>query len=70
MRVFVFQGMCESCVAPLLILLISMFYKKNEQVNARLALSIEVLTQELKASRISWFYVMVRDRNISRRNRA
>lgn len=25
------QGMCESCVAPILILIISMFYKKNEQ---------------------------------------
>lgn len=25
-------GMCESCVAPILILIISMFYKKNEQV--------------------------------------
>ncbi|ESK89336.1 mfs allantoate [Moniliophthora roreri MCA 2997] len=24
-------GMCESCVAPILILIISMFYKKNEQ---------------------------------------
>jgi ACS family allantoate permease-like MFS transporter len=36
-------GMLESCVAPILILIISMFYKKDEQ-----------------ASRISWFYVMVR----------
>ena len=36
-------GMCECCVAPILILIISMFYKKSEQ-----------------ASRISWFYVMVR----------
>ena len=36
-------GMCECCVAPILILIISMFYKKDEQ-----------------ASRISWFYVMVR----------
>jgi len=27
-----FEGMCESCVAPSLILIISMFYKKNEQV--------------------------------------
>lgn len=26
-----FLGMCESCVAPILILIISMFYKKNEQ---------------------------------------
>jgi MFS transporter, ACS family, allantoate permease len=26
-------GMCESCVAPLLILLISMFYRKNEQAS-------------------------------------
>ena len=26
-------GMCESCVAPILILLISMFYKKSEQVS-------------------------------------
>jgi ACS family allantoate permease-like MFS transporter len=25
-------GMCESCVAPILILIISMFYQKNEQV--------------------------------------
>ena len=25
-------GMLESCVAPILILIISMFYKKNEQV--------------------------------------
>ena len=25
-------GMCESCVAPTLILIISMFYKKDEQV--------------------------------------
>ncbi|KAJ7228739.1 MFS general substrate transporter [Mycena pura] len=36
-------GMCECCVAPILILIISMFYKKNEQAGA---------------SRISWFYVM------------
>ncbi|KAI0269278.1 MFS general substrate transporter [Gloeopeniophorella convolvens] len=26
-----FMGMCESCVAPILILIISMFYKKEEQ---------------------------------------
>ncbi|KAF8211189.1 MFS general substrate transporter [Mycena galopus ATCC 62051] len=26
-------GMCESCVAPILILVISMFYKKNEQAS-------------------------------------
>ena len=26
-------GMCECCVAPILILLISMFYKKDEQVS-------------------------------------
>ncbi|KAK7056451.1 hypothetical protein VNI00_003006 [Paramarasmius palmivorus] len=26
-------GMCESCVAPILILIISMFYKKNEQAS-------------------------------------
>lgn len=26
-------GMLESCVAPILILIISMFYKKNEQVS-------------------------------------
>ena len=25
-------GMCESCVSPTLVILISMFYKKNEQV--------------------------------------
>ena len=25
-------GMCESCVAPILIVIISMFYKKDEQV--------------------------------------
>ncbi|TDL29351.1 MFS general substrate transporter [Rickenella mellea] len=36
-------GMFESCVAPSLILIISMFYKKNEQGSL---------------SRISWFYVM------------
>lgn len=29
------SGMCESCVAPLLILLISMFYKKDEQVSTQ-----------------------------------
>ena len=28
----VVSGMCESCVAPILILIISMFYKKDEQV--------------------------------------
>ena len=28
------SGMCESCVAPILILIISMFYKKDEQVSA------------------------------------
>lgn len=27
-------GMCECCVAPILILIISMFYKKDEQVNS------------------------------------
>ena len=27
-------GMLESCVAPILILIVSMFYKKNEQVRA------------------------------------
>lgn len=27
------SGMCESCVAPILILIISMFYKKDEQVS-------------------------------------
>src|SRR6267154_3214399 len=26
------SGMCESCVAPCLILIVSMFYKKDEQV--------------------------------------
>lgn len=26
--------MCESCVAPILILIISMFYKKDEQVRS------------------------------------
>lgn len=26
-------GMCESCVAPILILIITMFYKKDEQVS-------------------------------------
>jgi len=29
------SGMCESCVAPILILIISMFYKKNEQASER-----------------------------------
>lgn len=29
-----YVGMCESCVAPILILIISMFYKKDEQVGA------------------------------------
>lgn len=28
-----FIGMCESCVAPILILIITMFYKKDEQVS-------------------------------------
>ena len=28
-------GMCESCVAPILIILISMFYKKDEQVSTK-----------------------------------
>lgn len=27
-----FLGMCESCVTPILILIIAMFYKKDEQV--------------------------------------
>ena len=27
--------MCESCVAPILILIISMFYKKSEQVSGK-----------------------------------
>ena len=26
-------GMCESCVTPILILIVSMFYKKSEQVS-------------------------------------
>ncbi|KIJ56803.1 hypothetical protein M422DRAFT_238402 [Sphaerobolus stellatus SS14] len=39
-------GMCESCVAPILIFIISVFYKKDEQA------SIYV------SRRISWFYVM------------
>ncbi|KAK7061654.1 MFS general substrate transporter [Favolaschia claudopus] len=33
-------GMCESCVAPILILIISMFYKKNEQVMRSLRLHV------------------------------
>lgn len=32
MGVYIVSGMCESCVAPCLILIISMFYKKDEQV--------------------------------------
>lgn len=31
-----YTGALESCVAPILILLISMFYKKDEQVSARM----------------------------------
>ncbi|TFK32256.1 MFS general substrate transporter [Crucibulum laeve] len=39
-------GMCESCVAPILILIISMFYKKNEQVHSSHSLyAVNGLTQ-------------------------
>lgn len=31
------KGMCESCVAPILILIISMFYRKDEQVRPYIA---------------------------------
>lgn len=33
-RLTVCSGMLESCVAPILILIISMFYKKNEQARS------------------------------------
>lgn len=50
-------GMCESCVAPILILVISMFYKKNEQVGCHTSGNTG-LTQS-KATRIAYFYMMV-----------
>lgn len=34
--------MCESCVAPILILIISMFYKKNEQVHKSCAYEYQI----------------------------
>ena len=36
-------GMLESCVAPLLILIISMFYKKNEQVSFAIGVTYSFL---------------------------
>ncbi|KAH0840047.1 MFS general substrate transporter [Lanmaoa asiatica] len=50
-------GMCESCVAPILILVISMFYKKNEQVGCYI-LDDTGLTEN-KATRIAYFYMML-----------
>ena len=54
-------GMCESCVSPTLVILISMFYKKNEQVRIPYPYPPQVYDSlpHLKASRISWFYFMV-----------
>lgn len=49
--------MCESCVAPILILIISMFYKKNEQVGCYI--SDDTCLTENKATRIAYFYMMV-----------
>ena len=51
--------MCECCVAPILILIISMFYKKDEQVSLVVGVNELVLTF-LQGVRVSWFYVMVR----------
>ncbi|KAF5332071.1 hypothetical protein D9758_016261 [Tetrapyrgos nigripes] len=54
-------GMCESCVAPILILIISMFYKKDEQVCTPLFSPpryVDELNLSRQATRISWFYVM------------
>ncbi|KAJ7904442.1 MFS general substrate transporter [Mycena olivaceomarginata] len=51
-------GMCECCVAPILILIISMFYKKNEQARSLLNITISSSNLHHQASRISWFYVM------------
>lgn len=42
-----FAGMCESCVAPILILIISMFYKKDEQVRLCLGQPVTRLIQVL-----------------------
>lgn len=55
------KGMCESCVAPSLILVISMFYKKNEQASSHGLRSRlgDLLTSLHQSRRISWFYVMV-----------
>lgn len=36
-----YVGMCESCVAPILILIISMFYKKDEQVGAVISYALD-----------------------------
>ena len=54
-------GMCESCVAPILIHIITMFYKKDEQVWVS-ASCIDVVCDNvaLQGTRVSWFYVMVR----------
>ncbi|KAJ2985139.1 hypothetical protein NUW54_g10250 [Trametes sanguinea] len=56
-------GMLESCVAPILILIVSMFYKKNEQV-CDLHISRRGLYRSLRGrehrqgSRMAWFYMM------------
>lgn len=54
-----FLGMLESCVAPILILIISMFYTKNEQVCA-VNKGLRQESSSVQGRRISWFYLMVR----------
>lgn len=43
-------GMCECCVAPILILITSMFYKKNEQVRCPTFLAITHVLKRRRAS--------------------
>lgn len=58
-KTFSYKGMLESCVAPILILIISMFYKKNEQVCVRQVYPKSEIYILGQSRRISWFYVMV-----------
>ena len=52
-------GMLESCVAPILVLIISMFYRKEEQVCWNTFENEIHFDLRIQARRISWFYVMV-----------
>ena len=52
--------MLESCVAPILILIVSMFYKKNEQVcDIPPTMWDSARFMYRQGSRIGWFYMAV-----------